>query len=164
MNIGVDCLQGFCQAMLDAGLQPEERYIRRCQINLAGIAGIQALSNDSRDLLFRQSSYLNTQALLSMEDPPTAIVACNENICAGCLQALQENHLVPGKDISLVSFDDLSTPLVTPGITSAYTPRDLIGRYGAERLLEMIANPDDHRIIHRELDSCLMLRESIVQL
>ncbi len=163
MNIGTDCLQGFCQAMLDAGLRPEDRYIRRCQINQVGILN-QYWSNGARNLLFRQSSYLNTLDLLAMEDPPTAIVACNENICAGCLQALQENHLVPGKDISLVSFDDLSTPLVTPGITSAFTPRDLIGRYGAERLLEMIANPDDHRIIHRELDSCLMLRESIVQL
>lgn len=155
MNIGIDCLQGFCQAMLDAGLQPEDRYLCRCRLGSA---------RHRPELLLRQKGYQYTLSLLTLDDPPTAIVTCNENICIGCLEALHEKQLVPGKDISVVSFDDLSIPLYTPGLTSVFTRRDLLGRYAAERLIELIKDPADTRVIHRELESLLMLRDSIVQL
>lgn len=155
LNIGVDCLQGFRQAMLDAGLQPDPHYIRFCQTHL---------TKHRPELCLRQTGYQRTMELLAMADPPTAILACNENICVGCLEALQEKHLVPGRDISLVSQDDLSIPLQTPGITSTFTRRDLIGRYAAERLIELIRDPEDHREIHRKLKSDLVQRGSIATL
>lgn len=155
MNIGIDCFQGFCQAMLDAGLLPEDRYLYRCQLGSA---------RHRPELLPRQSGYQGTLALLSLDDPPTAIIACNENICIGCLEALHEKNLVPGKDISVVSLDDLSVPLCTTCVTSVFTRRDLLGCYAAERLIELIKDPKDTRIIHRELDSLLTIRDSIVQL
>lgn len=155
LDVGINCLQGFCQAMLDAGLQPEDRYILRCPPHN---------QKHRPDLLTRQSGYQFTVELLDMDEPPTAILVCNENICVGCLEALQDRQVIPGRDISIVAHDDLSIPLHKPGITATFTRRDMIGHYGAARLLEMLQNPDDRRIIHREVESLLFERESIAEL
>lgn len=152
LNIGTDCLQGFRQALLDGGIQPEERYIHPCQAHL---------TKHRPELCLRQAGYQRTLELLAMEEPPTAILTCNENISVGCLEALQEKHLVPGKNISIVAHDDLSIPLHSPGITATFTRRDLLGRYAAERLIELIQNPSDNRVIHRALTSELIQRDSV---
>lgn len=145
MNIGKDRLLGFRQAMLNAGLSPQERYIRRGSMR-------------------RETGSSCTEALLALEEPPTAIIAGSEEICIGCMQTIMGSGLTIGKNISLVSFDDPLAYLVPPSITSAFTPRHLLGQYAAERLLEMITNSDDRRIIQKTVEVEIIQRDSVAQL
>jgi len=45
--------------------------------------------------------------LLSMPDPPTAVLCCNDMAAIGALKTLSERGLVAGRDISLIGCDDL---------------------------------------------------------
>jgi len=54
-------------------------------------------------------AYSKTQELLALPNPPTAIFASNNLTTLGCLKYLTENKLQIGKDISIMSFDDIET-------------------------------------------------------
>ena len=47
------------------------------------------------------------RALLRLPEPPTAIVAQNDYIAYGAMQAISEAGLIAGKDVAVVGFDDL---------------------------------------------------------
>lgn len=102
MNVGRDRFHGCCQAMLDAGLLPDARYLRRGEMS-------------------RDYGYNHTCELLSQKDPPTAIVACGENFGIGALCACIDMNLQPGRDVSLVCFDDLS-PIAYPRLRQFLRP------------------------------------------
>ncbi len=52
-------------------------------------------------------SYAAARALLTLPEPPTAIVAQNDYIACGAVQAISEAGLTAGKDVAVVGFDDL---------------------------------------------------------
>lgn len=61
--------------------------------------------------------------LLAMPDRPTAIIATNQIMTLGLLQAMQEQHLSYPDDISLVCFDDNPwVALFTPPLTAIRQP------------------------------------------
>lgn len=47
------------------------------------------------------------RALLALPEPPTAIVAQNDYIAYGAMQAVAEAGLTAGKDVAVIGFDDL---------------------------------------------------------
>ena len=73
---------------------------------------------------FRRRSGRNlTHQLLDMENPPTAIVAVNDLLALGAMQATQERGLVVGEDISITGFDDiLLAEYVHPLLTTVHIP------------------------------------------
>lgn len=48
-----------------------------------------------------------TEALLSLPTPPTAILLATDRMAWGALKALKRRGLVPGRDVSLIGYDDL---------------------------------------------------------
>ncbi len=52
-------------------------------------------------------AYNMTEELLSLPNPPTAIFASNNLTTLGCLKYLTEKKIEVGKDISIMSFDDI---------------------------------------------------------
>lgn len=81
-------MAGYQRAMRDAGLPVRPEYVSR---------------GDFRTDL----SYVCTKELMGLPDPPTAIFSTNNLTTIGCLKYFSEAGLVVGRDISLVSFDDL---------------------------------------------------------
>jgi LacI family transcriptional regulator len=101
--------------------------------------------------------------LLALPEPPTAIVAFNDKVAIGAMNAAAERGLrVPG-DLSVVGFDDLElSRVVTPRLTTVRQPLEEMARMGAELLLRLI---DGREIdtLHVELATELVVRDSTAQ-
>jgi LacI family transcriptional regulator len=75
--------------------------------------------------------------LLAATRPPTAIVAANDQLALGCLDAIAEAGLRCPRDISVVGCNDM--PLadrITPALTTVRVPQYELGRKSAELLLQ----------------------------
>lgn len=85
------------------------------------------------------NGYVETQRLLALDEPPTAIFAVSNMISLGVLKALAEANLSVPDDMSLISFDDqpYSPYLASPMTTVAQNPHEM-GRVAVQMLLNQI--------------------------
>jgi LacI family transcriptional regulator len=90
-----------------------------------------------------QTGYILANRLMDQEQPPDAIVACNDNIAVGVFRALHERGLdIPG-DIAVASFNDISVAqFLSPPLTTVRLPCEEIGETAVELLLERVAGRD----------------------
>lgn len=85
---GKERLKGYLNALVDAGIEVRPEYI---------------ISGDFKI----DKAYRCAEQLLNLKEPPTAIFSSNNLTTIGCLKYFTENKLKPGKQISLVGFDDI---------------------------------------------------------
>lgn len=133
--------EGYRKALLEAGLQPDQRLIKIGDFK-------------------QESGYRGVCDLLAAEDPPTAIFTSNNLMTLGALGAIRDKGLKIPDDIALVGFDDLpwAALLVCPLTTVAQPTYDL-GQIAAEMLLGRIADKD--RPIRKiKLEPTLIVRQS----
>jgi LacI family transcriptional regulator len=106
-----------------------------------------------------ECGYENTQKLLALPRPPTAIFLANDVMAIGAIQAIQETGLTVPGDISVVGFDDI--PLgryLTPPLTTVRQPAFEKGLNAARILIEHLENKTpQHSMI---LDVELIVRKS----
>lgn len=115
-----DRLEGFREGTIAEGREPDDELIR--------------LGSYSR-----QFSYEQTLQLLSLASPPTAILSGGVQSTTGVLAALHQRGLAVGSDMSLVSCDEVELlQYLTPQISVVRRDGALIGRLGAELLLELL--------------------------
>ncbi len=103
--------------------------------------------------------YRATQALLRAPNRPTAILASNDILAAGALQAIHEAGLRCPDDISVVGFDDTLAGFLTPLLTSVRLPARRLGARAVRMVIDEIEGkgaPDQHLA----LDAELVLRRS----
>jgi len=100
------------------------------------------------------------RALLDLPEPPTAIVAFNDKVAIGAMEAAAERGLrIPG-DLSVVGFDDLElSRVVIPRLTTVRQPLEEMARMGAELLLRLIGGREIDTL-HVELATELVIRDS----
>jgi LacI family transcriptional regulator len=99
-----DRLQGYRRAMADHGLAVDEDLLRQGDWEFE--TGLDC-----------------ARALLDLPDPPTAIMAANDDTAAGVIQAVWERGLTCPDDLSVIGYDDV--PLarqVTPPLTTVRQP------------------------------------------
>ena len=81
--------------------------------------------------------------LLSLSQPPTAILIANNLMTLGGLQAIHESGLEIPVDVSLVGFDDMDwASSLRPALTCVAQPAYEMGSIAATLLLERIHAPD----------------------
>lgn len=100
------------------------------------------------------------EILLSSEERPTAIFACNDLMAVGAINACNKLGLVIPGDISIIGFDNtLLASISHPRLTSVDQNMKEIGHKAALELLDIIENGNNSRkkII---LETNLILRES----
>lgn len=100
------------------------------------------------------------QALLSRDDPPSAIFAANDTMAVDALLTAQELGYQVPDDVAIVGYDDTTEALlVRPQLTTVHQPVAQMGRAAAEILLERIEQSalEPRRII---LDTDLVVRGS----
>jgi len=106
-----------------------------------------------------ESGYAATNALLDLDDRPTAIFAANDDMAAGAICAICERGLsVPG-DISVCGFDD--TPIahqIYPALTTVRQPTREMGRLAATELLKEVRELGSGGIV--DVAYALQLRRS----
>ncbi|MHB1469366.1 MAG: LacI family DNA-binding transcriptional regulator, partial [Solirubrobacteraceae bacterium] len=82
---------------------------------------------------------VGTRQLLDLPAPPTAIVAGGNQLLIGALYELRDRGLVVGRDVSLVSCDEIAlTELFTPPIAIVKRANAEIGRQAAMLMLRRI--------------------------
>lgn len=134
-------LRGYQAALAGAGVLPD--------------AGLIAYSN------FRVDGGSHAAAgLLALPEPPTAILAFNDTMAIGAMQAARERGLkVPG-DLSVAGFDDTSEALIAvPALTTVRQPLAEMGRTAVSLLLRQLENRR-FEPLRVELETKLVVRES----
>lgn len=93
----------------------------------------------------------------------TAVIASNDSVASGVLDAMRELGIQPGRDLSVVGMDNLEVrkPLgmETPVLTTIDNPTDIIGRRAAELLLNQILHGQT-QIVHERIPAELIVRSS----
>jgi DNA-binding LacI/PurR family transcriptional regulator len=91
--------------------------------------------------LSRETGYLAARELLALPEPPTALVAGNNQLTVGVLSALHDLGLRVPADLSLVACDDVDlTRLHEPPIDVIDRDPLELGRAAAALLLERLAD------------------------
>ncbi len=92
-----------------------------------------------RGSLNEHSGTAMTTELLARDNPPDAILTANDAMAIGALHAITRRGLQPGRDISLIGFDDIPTAaLMNPPLTTLHIPFHAIGVRLAEHLLQAL--------------------------
>ncbi len=133
-------LDGYRTALLRSGLPVDETLITRDEFSDVG-GKKQALR------------------LLDLPEPPTAIVAGNDNQAFGVLQALGERGLRAPQDMSVVGFDDVLATWATPPLTTVRQPLAAMAAAGF-RMLLLGAGGSPAQPGQVELATTLVVRES----
>ena len=137
LSTGERRLQGFRAAMADAGLDASN--VQVC------------------DAYSIEAGHFACQRLLAETTRPfTAIVACNDLVALGAIDALREAGLQVPDDISVTGHNDM--PLmdrVEPALTTVRIQHHEMGRAAAQLLMQAIANP-------ARADTTIMLRPELI--
>jgi LacI family transcriptional regulator len=102
--------------------------------------------------------------LLTLKDPPTALVVANNYMAIGALRALRRRKVKIPNDIAFVSFDDFEwAELMHPRLTTIAQPIERMGAEAARLMLGRIADPKQEprtvrlepTFMHRESCGCI---------
>ena len=124
-------LTGYLDALKEAGITPEDEYIRYGDYTLDG--GYQAV-----------------QDLLSLKKRPTALFITNFEMTLGAMLALQHKNIRIPEDLSVIGFDKLELfGEIFPDLTLIRQPQLSIGREAAGLMLDLLGNGSNatHRIV-----------------
>jgi len=82
------------------------------------------------------SGYLGAERLLALPERPTAMLTQNGNVAIGLYRRLNEAHLRPGIDVSVISLiGDLQAQFLSPALTSFHTDLRGIGAQIGQALM-----------------------------
>ena len=107
------------------------------------------------------SGKTQTEALLKLPSPPTAIFAMNDLMAAGSISAIQAMGMKIPKDIAIAGFDNREiASYLQPPLTTVALPTPEIGMKAALRIIDMISNPNAHPM--REIIRCSIVERKTV--
>jgi len=120
LNNAAERLKGFTRALQEANLTVDPEFVQEARFDAP-------------------SGYQAAVRLLGMLPRPTAILACNDLMAFGTLQAARELGLRCPEDVSIAGFDSLEfSNLTDPSLTSVYQPGYQLGATAARLLLQRI--------------------------
>jgi len=121
---GVDRLIGYRAELEALGLPYLDDYVRE------------------GDFYF-PSGYAGMQALLDLDEPPTAVFAASDVMAVGAIRAAQERGLRVPQDLAVVGFDDIQlAQLAHPALTTIRQDKVGLGAAAGDALLRMLERPD----------------------
>lgn len=130
----------------------------RAALDSAGVAVDPALVRS--DEFAVETGTHHARELLRLPDPPTAVVAGDDEIAVGVLAAAQELAVPVPERLSVVGFDDTpQASWTSPRLTSVHQPLDGMGRMAVETVLHLAAGapPASWSV---QLATTLVVRES----
>lgn len=134
-------VRGYRRALEDAGIPYTDDLV--------------SVSNSSAE-----AGKKRTLELMGSDHPPTAIVAFNDLLAIGVVQAAKELRLSIPWDLSVISFDNtVLAGIVDPPLTSVAVPIQQMGRQIMDMLIEVVRGEkrDNQRIV---LKPELIIRQS----
>lgn len=139
---GVGRLRGYEMAMRAAGTPMRPEYV---------------LEGDFRVM----SGYGLARQLMSLPDPPTAIIGGNNLMTMGIFRCLRDMDISIPDQVSLIGFDDFSlAAYLTPPLTVVERPMSDMGRLAADLLLSRVEKRDLGPVRRVVLPTALKVRGS----
>lgn len=133
-------VDGHRAALETAGIQVDQRLVRWSDFAV-------------------EAGYAQADALLALQDRPTAIFAGSDTQALGVLGAARRRGLRVPADLSVVGFDDLAISRWTsPPLTTVHQPLPEMIRTAMHLVLSVDNQPAPHRGV--ELATSLVVRES----
>jgi LacI family transcriptional regulator len=132
-------LQGYQDAMNEAGLAQPKSYVQHGSFDF-------------------ESGKLGCEQLLSLDQPPTAVFACNDSMAAGAMQHAMLKGLTLPDELSVVGFDDSPTAeRLWPALTTVRLPAQEMAQRCADSLIagirkqkpEQLTGSSEYEIIYR---------------
>ncbi|MBZ4666216.1 LacI family DNA-binding transcriptional regulator [Mahella sp.] len=165
------------------GFMATEYLLKLGHRNIAYIGGLENSSSDRRRFeghrealksyglplryspmhgQFKQmSGYELTKELLIYNDIPTAILAGNDVLALGVIQAVEEFGLKVPDNVSVMGIDDISFASFDKiSLTTVAQPKGEIGRLAAEIIIQKINNPQDKAPVKKVLEPRLIIRRT----
>ena len=106
--------------------------------------------------------YAATGELLSLRNPPSAVLCASDLAALGAIKAARDNGRFVPHDLSVIGFGDFSVAAyITPGLTTIRQPRFELGQAAAESLIRLTQHGSDEGAIVRPN---LVVRESTLPL
>ncbi|MCM0650076.1 LacI family transcriptional regulator [Clostridium swellfunianum] len=141
---GSERFMGYRDAILDAGLKLESKYIFESNYTESG-------------------GYLCGKEILCLEQRPTAVVASNDLMAIGIINACDEAQVKIPDDIAIIGMDntDIATR-VSPKLSSVAMLQEEIGRNAAQILMDRL-NGDVGEKKRVKLFPRLVIRQSSVR-
>jgi len=137
-----DRLQGYRDGLAEVGLPFDPELV--CEGDYSQPAGF----------------HLSRHLLLQPAPPPTAIIASNDVMAFGAMDAAKELGLSIGSDISIIGFDDIyMASQVYPALTTVRQPLAEMGEIALEMLM-LLLQEQPILNLRRELPTKLIIRES----
>ncbi|QSO49075.1 LacI family DNA-binding transcriptional regulator [Alicyclobacillus mengziensis] len=131
-----DRLRGYRQALLDNGIEPDERM-------------------EVSSYLVEHGGYLGMMRLLAASERPTAVLASDDVLAFGAMRAAGELGYSLPDDMAIVGFNDIRlAELANPALTSVRVHMHDLGVAAAGLLVERVKNPGappSERIVPTEL-------------
>ena len=134
-------LEGYKKALQQADLRINRKLIRQGRFDFA--SGVRC-----------------TKELMTIDSPPTAIFACNDDMAAGALFAAHQMNISVPKQLSVVGFDDTPVAVqVWPALTTVKQPiRDMAEAATAALIASFRKASNTKSLI--EFECTLQLRDS----
>jgi LacI family transcriptional regulator len=136
-----DRLQGYKEGLAEVGLSFDPVLVREGDFT-------------------QPAGFQQAQALIQLEEPPTAIIASNDVMAFGAMEAVKSFGLNVGQDVSIIGFDDIFMASQTyPSLTTVRQPLAEMGETAFELLVTLLEERPV-RTLRRELPTDLIIRQS----
>lgn len=136
-----DRLQGYKDGLAEIGLEYDPALVLEGDFN-------------------QPSGFQHGRTLMQLETPPTAIVASNDVMAFGVMDAAKAAGFTIGKDLSIIGFDDVHMASQTyPRLTTVRQPMAEMGETALELLITLLEGRTA-LTMRRELPTELIIRES----
>ena len=113
-------LEGYKAALQDNNIELNDKWVLEGQYSF-------------------ESGMERAERIVSLDETPTAIFACNDEIAAGALFAAKMAGVNVPEQLSIVGFEDSPFSRQTwPSLTTAKQPNDQIAGHAAEILIDMV--------------------------
>lgn len=144
----LDRLKGYQKSLKDANIAPDEQLVWGGSTNTHGTSGID---------LGKQGAHY----LLSLANPPSAIIAINDMHAFGVYAGARDLGLNIPDDLSVTGLDDIAfTKVVVPSLTTIQPPLRDIARLMVERLIGRLEDGSPQAPVHMMLPPKLLVRDS----
>ena len=108
---------------------------------------------------FELGAYLACRELLQRDRRPTAIIASRDYQACGIYQACVAQELLPGRDISIIGYDDIGWPAGREMLTTYSEPCEELGAAAVDILHGLLSGEEG--ALHREVVPVLQMRRTL---
>lgn len=141
-NTNIDRFNGYRTTMEKHQIRIDNNYIANGEFSMS-------------------SGYNLAKKLLIHQEPPTAIVAGDDLIALGVIQAIEEFGLSVPQNISVLGFDDISyASLYKIRLTTVRQPIRMIGEVCMDIILKKLKDPEENYHVRKIMNSELIIRKT----